>query len=69
MKLVKTVDSYEVYQKRSGRYAVKKDKKYVNGEEKIQVLSGQGLIQPPKKKAPAPEPEAPAEGGEEAAAE
>lgn len=62
MKLVKSIDEYQVFQKRSGRYAVTKSKSPVNGEEKIKVLSQAGLIKPPEKKAKAPEPETSAEG-------
>lgn len=60
MKKVTAAGAHQIFQKRSGRYAVQgKDKKWVNGEEKARILLEAGLSQPPKVKAPAPE--APAE--------
>ncbi|MBT8496449.1 MAG: hypothetical protein KJO07_25605 [Deltaproteobacteria bacterium] len=71
MKAVKTSSEYTVYQKRSGRYAVKNaGRKWVNGDDKVKILVAEGLIEAPKVKAPEP---AEGEGGEaeggEAAAE
>ncbi|MCB1668361.1 MAG: hypothetical protein R3E73_13540 [Porticoccaceae bacterium] len=68
MKVIKKTDDYTVYQKRSGRYAVKgTDKKWVNAEDKVKILLAEGLI---KVAAPAePEPEAVEEVAEEATAE
>ena len=72
MKEIKTSGEYKIYEKRSGRHAVKdKNKQYVNGDEKAKILSDAGLITIPE---PKPQPveeessadEAPAE---EAAAE
>ncbi|MEO5342656.1 MAG: hypothetical protein H7842_04850 [Gammaproteobacteria bacterium SHHR-1] len=71
MKVVKKTDEYVIYLKRNQRHAVKAlaNKKFVNGEEKTQILLDAGLITPPKTKAPAAE-EAPAEeAATEAAAE
>jgi hypothetical protein len=68
MEQLKTTDTHVIYKKKSGRHAVKdaKTKKWVNGDDKAAILLAEGLIEPPKTKAPEPEP---AEGGEEAAAE
>ena len=45
MKVIKKTQEYVVYQKGSGRYAVKDaDKNWVNGEEKVKVLLAEGLI-------------------------
>ncbi len=44
MKVIKKTKEYVVYQKGSGRYAVKDaDKNWVNGEEKVKVLLAEGL--------------------------
>lgn len=65
MKEIKATDSYTVYEKRSGRYAVKDAKRHwINGDDKAKILLDEGLI---KKSAPKPaEPEA-AEGDAEQA--
>ena len=61
MKEVQTSGDYRIYEKRSGRYAVKGgDKKYVNGDEKAKILADAGLVTIPEPKA-APVEEAPAE--------
>ena len=66
MKEVQASGDYVIYEKRSGRYAVKGgDKKYVNGDEKAKILADAGLVTIPEPKA-SPAEEAPAE---EAAAE
>lgn len=45
MKLAHRTDTHTIYQKRSGRYAVKDAaRRWVNGEEKAQVLLATGLI-------------------------
>ena len=56
MKVVKKTAEYTVYEKRSGRYAVKgADNNWVNAEEKVKILLAEDLI---KVAAPAePEPE------------
>lgn len=65
MKELKAVGEYKIYEKRSGRYAVKDAKKaFVNGDDKAKVLADAGLVTLPEPKAaPAEEPaaEAPAE--------
>ena len=52
MEQVKQVGDYTIYKKRSGRYGVRaKDKKWVNGDEKVTILLKEGLITAPKQKA------------------
>jgi hypothetical protein len=65
MKVVKQTDEYIILEKRNKRHAVKsrKDKSFINGEEKAKILVEAGLIKLPEPKAAE---EAPAE---EAAAE
>lgn len=59
MKEVKTVGEYTIYQKTSGRHAVKgADSKYINGDDKAKILLDAGLIeitQPKPAEAPAEE--------------
>jgi len=66
MEEVKKTDTHRIYKKRSGRHAVQdmKTKQWVNGDDKAAILRAEGLIEPPKQKAPAPEG---AEGSDEAA--
>lgn len=55
MKEVQTAGEYIIYQKKSGRYAVKgADKKYVNGDDKAKILLDAGLVELSQ---PAPQPE------------
>lgn len=69
MKVVKSSDEHTIYQKRSGRYAVKgAHKKWINGDDKAAILLAEGLIkisQPQEKPA---EPEEAAAGDAEAEA-
>ena len=52
MKEVKSVGDNKIFEKRSGRYAVKdSNKKYVNGDEKAKILAEAGLITIPEPKA------------------
>ena len=45
MKLVKKAEEYTVFQKRSGRYAVRtSERAWVNGPDKITILLEAGLI-------------------------
>ena len=54
MKVVKKTKDYIIYQKSSGRYAIKNaDKNWVNADEKIKILLAEKLI---KTVAPAPAP-------------
>ena len=73
MEKVKDSKDYTVFKKRSGRYAVKgADGKWINGADKVKVLTSEDLIakmNPPKKKEEpqeaAPQAEAPADTTEE----
>ncbi len=61
MKKLKTTSDHTIYEKRTGRYAVKdKRKRWVQGDDKVAVLRAEGLLKTPEPKA-APEPEAGAE--------
>ena len=63
MKVIKKTPEYTIYQKRSGRHAVKDaDRQWINGEDKVKILLEANLI---KLAAPAPAVEEPA--SEEAA--
>lgn len=59
METVKSSKDFKIFKKRNGRFAVKNDKgKWINGEEKVKLLSAEGLIKvslPKKKEEPAPE--------------
>lgn len=67
MKEVQTAGEYTIYQKKSGRYAVKgADKKYVNGDDKAKILLDAGLVEL-SQPAPEPEPEETAPAASEAA--
>ena len=62
MKEVQTSGEYKIYEKRSGRYAVKdKNKRYVNGDDKAKILADAGLVTIPVPKPKPVEEEAPAE--------
>lgn len=55
MKVVKKTDEYTIFEKRNKRHAVQgKDKKWINGEDKVRILNEAGLI---KIAAPAPKVE------------
>ena len=63
MENVKTTKEFKIFKKRNGRFAVKSAQgKWVNGEDKVKVLSTEGLIKlsAPKKveETPAEEPAA-----------
>ena len=69
MELVKEVNGSKIYKKRSGRFGVKDAAgKWVNADEKVKILLGEGLI---KAVVPAPKAEPVAEeaASEEAPAE
>ena len=59
METVKSTKDFKILKKKSGRYGVKNAKgKWVNGEEKVKILSSEGLIKisvAKKKEEPAPE--------------
>lgn len=63
METVKQTKEFKIFKKRNGRYGVKSSNgKWINGEEKVKILSTEGLIKlsaPKKKEEPAAE-EAPA---------
>lgn len=74
MEVVKQTKEFTIVKKRNGRYGVKNAKgKWINKEDKVKVLLGEGLIKAamPKKEEPVQEEaaaeEAPAETTEEAA--
>ncbi len=55
MKLVKKTADYSIFQRGDERYAVKDaHKKPVNGEDKVRILTTEGLVKVPAPKAPAP---------------
>lgn len=65
MKTVKKTADYTVMQRGDGRYAVRGDNKWINGEAKVELLVKEGLLTRPEPK-PAPAPEEADEGpGEE----
>jgi len=69
MKVVKKTAEYTIYQKRSGRYAVKDaDKNWVNESDKVAILLNEGLITAPAPKPAEPEQEE-TEATEDTAAE
>ena len=73
METVKETKEFKIFKKRNGRYGVKSSEgKWINGEDKVKILSTEGLIkvsvakkkEEPVEEAPAAEeaaPEAPAE--------
>ena len=70
MQQVKKTADYTIYQKKSGRYAVKgKDKQWVHAEDKTHILNAEQLIKPPEPKAPAPQSESEPESAPEAQAQ
>ncbi len=69
-KLKTTSDHHTIYEKRSGRYAVKdRRKRWVQGDDKVAVLSAEGFLKTPEPKAAPAEPEADSAEGTETAAE
>jgi len=65
MKKLKTTSDHTIYEKRSGRYAVKdKRKRWVQGDDKVAILRTEGLLKTPEPKAEPAEPEAEAETAE-----
>ena len=70
METVKKTKEHTILKKRSGRYGVQgTDGKWINGDDKLAILSAAGLVTAPVKKAPAPEAEAAAEPAAEDATE
>ncbi|MBK1644890.1 hypothetical protein CKO25_09555 [Thiocapsa imhoffii] len=57
MEQIKKTAEYRIFQKKSGRYAVRTKKKaWLHGEEKEQVLLNEQLITRPRPKASEPTP-------------
>lgn len=57
MKTIKKTDSYTIFQKRNGRYAIRGEgRQWVNAEEKVKLLLEAGLIKLPESKPAEPEP-------------
>ncbi|MEA3639378.1 MAG: hypothetical protein VBE63_05475 [Lamprobacter sp.] len=70
MKKLKTTTDHSIYEKRSGRYAVKdKRKRWVQGDDKVAVLRAEGLLKTPEPKTAPAETEADASEGAETAAD
>lgn len=64
MKVAKKASEYTIYARNDGRYAVKgKDAKFINGEEKANILLAEGLIKKTGPNPNKPAEEAPAEEG------
>ena len=56
MKEIKSVGDKKIFEKKSGRYAVKDaNKNYINGDDKAKLLAEAGLITIPEPKAAAAE--------------
>ncbi len=69
MKEVKSIGDNTIFEKRSGRYAVRDaNKKYINGDDKAKILAQAGLVTIPEPKA-APVEEAAEENNEASADE
>ncbi|AUB84122.1 hypothetical protein [Candidatus Thiodictyon syntrophicum] len=65
MQQIKQTAEYTIYQKKSGRYAVKAKKQWVKAGDKTKILLAEALITQPR---PKPVPEPVAEGETEAPA-
>ena len=51
MEVVKKTNRYTIFKKRNGRYGVRSAAgAWINGEEKVKILTDEGLINPPQKK-------------------
>ena len=62
MELVKSSSDFTIYKKRNGRYGVKNSAgKWVNGDEKVKILLGEGLIKVAAPKEKPAEPAKPAQ--------
>jgi len=57
MQQIKETAEYTIFQKKSGRYAVKAKKQWVHAADKTKILLAEALITQPRPK-PAPEPAA-----------
>jgi len=55
MKVVKQTADHTIYQKGSGRYAAKgTGGKWINGDDKVRILTAEGLVTPSTPKTTAP---------------
>ena len=55
MKLVKKTAEYSVFQRRDERYAVKSSTgKWINGDDKVEILYNEALLKKPEPKAEEP---------------
>lgn len=58
MNLVKKTAEYTIFERNDKRYAVRaKNRKWINGEDKLAILNKEGLVKkpaPPKKAEPEP---------------
>lgn len=62
MKLIKKTAEYSVFLRRDGRHAVRgSDGKWINGDDKVEILYNEALLKKPEPKAEEVEEEAPAE--------
>ena len=67
MKLVKKTAEYAIFERNDKRYAIRGNgKKWINGEEKVAILTAEGLLKKPEPK-PAPVAEETAEASDQAA--
>ncbi|NBC48739.1 MAG: hypothetical protein GVY22_12250 [Gammaproteobacteria bacterium] len=67
MKKIKSTATHTIYEKRSGRHAVKdRRKRWVLGDDKVAVLKAEGLMKTPEPKAKPAEPEPTAEAESDA---
>lgn len=70
MKKLKTTSDHTIYEKRSGRYAVKdRRKRWVQGDDKVAVLKAEGLLKTPEPRPAPAEPEPDTAEGTEATAD
>tara|TARA_R110000868_G_scaffold41417_1_gene141636 strand:- start:170 stop:382 length:213 start_codon:yes stop_codon:yes gene_type:complete len=70
MKTVKTTAEYTIFQRNDERYAVRgAGQKWINGDDKVEILIKEGLRKAPEPKAEPVAEEPAAEEGAEAAAE
>jgi hypothetical protein len=70
MKLVKKTAEYSVYLRRDGRHAVRgSNGKWVNGDDKVEILYKEELLKKPEPKAEEPEEVSEETGESEEAAE
>lgn len=51
MKVVKNTAEYTIFQRRDGRHAVRAANKWINGDEKVEILYKEELLKKPEPKA------------------